>query len=197
MKVKIEMHEDWRMTLSFEFMPAVLSLEQRLALSEQMRQVRTAFPSPPVTLLSFYEINRMWASGNGAQIETHKTIGTLRKLDYAPADLGDPNSTWLVAEINIHRNLGIVTVLADRACTSGVKSDWVIRDDFAVFPRMRVNAIPESQPRLGEQHPRMQFKGYGPILGLDCVYGVQRPKVMQSIADAAYQKNHARDLGPR
>lgn len=194
MKVKIELKANWRMTLSFEFQQGVLSLAQRVCLTDRMRDASAKFAPAPVSLLSLYEITHMWNSGNGAHVMRDKVIGSVHKLDYAKVSLEHEGNTWLSAEVDLIQNPSVLNRLAQCSLSDPDDPTWPVRNDFAVFPRMMVNTIPESQPRMGEQHRQIQFSSYGPILGLDCVYGAERRKTYQSISDANYIKKHHLDL---
>jgi hypothetical protein len=193
-KVKLELKENYRLILLFEYMPVVLPVAEYSALRRRMMDVKAAFQRIPLNLLSFYEINHLWQSGNGALLRKDSEIGTVKSLDFAGAMIEFPTSTWLKAEVDLNRNQEVISSLSNRVSNDPLSETWVVRDDVAVFPRMMVNTIRESGPRMGEQHVRARFDGYGPILAIDCVYGIQRRDIYQSIADATYIKKHQRDL---
>jgi hypothetical protein len=86
-KVKLELKENYRLILLFEYMPVVLPVAEYSALRRRMMDVKAAFQRIPLNLLSFYEINHLWQSGNGALLRKDSEIGTVKSLDFADQHL--------------------------------------------------------------------------------------------------------------
>lgn len=194
MKAKLEFKENWQLRLLFEFSPDDKSLEELDALGQRL--IEASSRNVPVNLLSFYQIDHMWRSDNGAVIDRNTTIGKLKKARINRDPTQHPLGVWIEAQIELLADPAVVNRLKRHALQDEYNPQSLTRPDFVAFPRMRVEVTPVSLVLPGEKGPRMRFRGFGPLLAIDCVYGAVVRRQYQTIQDANYAKKHMRDIIP-
>jgi hypothetical protein len=198
-KVRLRFLENNQLELDFEFSPRVLSREEERSLEASLLAAVKGREPIPVNLISYYQIEQLWRTGNGAAITPNLTIGTMKTCKLIQYFEGE---TRIQLAIDLHRNANTTNrinhhLLSNELVPIDPEQPIKVSDGVAVFPRMIVNTTPASIILAGEKEPRRHFVSYGPILAFDAVYGVRPRQQFQTIRDANYAKKHVRDIFPK